>query len=274
MEALRLAESWPVGSAALAVVRRGEGTCAQTGPDQQRFRLASVSKPLMAYAVLVAVEEGALGLDDAAGPAGSTVRHLLAHASGLAFDLPKAVAAPGTRRLYSNAGFQVLGEVLASATGLTAADYLAEAVCAPLGMAATRLEGSPAAGVVSTVADLAAFAAELLTPRLLHGSTATELASVQFPGLAGVVPGFGRQDPNNWGLGVELRDAKSPHWTGLRNSAGTFGHFGASGTFLWADPAAGLACVCLTDTDFGAWAAQAWPVLSDAVLAEAGAGGG
>jgi len=269
VEALRLAESWPVGSAALAVVRRGAGTCAHAGPQQQRFRLASVSKPLVAYAVLVAVEEGALALDDDAGPPGSTVRHLLAHASGLAFDLRKAVAAPGTRRLYSNVGFEVLGEVLATATGLTAADYLAEAVCAPLGMTATRLEGSPAAGVVSTVEDLAHFAAELLTPRLLHGSTTTDLVTVQFPGLAGVVPGFGRQDPNDWGLGVELRDGKSPHWTGLRNSSATFGHFGASGTFLWADPEAGVACVCLTDTDFGPWAAQGWPVLSDAVLAEA-----
>jgi CubicO group peptidase (beta-lactamase class C family) len=92
---------------------------------------------------------------------------------------------------------------------------------------------------------------------------------VQFPGLVGVLPGFGRQEPNDWGLGFELRDAKSPHWTGSRNSPATFGHFGRSGTFLWVDPDAGLALACLTDLAFGDWASDAWPRLADDVLAEA-----
>jgi CubicO group peptidase (beta-lactamase class C family) len=94
---------------------------------------------------------------------------------------------------------------------------------------------------------------------------------VQFPGLRGVLPGFGRQEPNDWGLGFELRDDKAPHWTGSRNSPRTFGHFGASGTFLWIDPDAELACACLTDLEFGPWAANAWPRLADAVLSEASA---
>ena len=85
----------------------------------------------------------------------------------------------------------------------------------------------------------------------------------------GILPGFGRQEPNDWGLGFELRDAKSPHWTGTDNSPGTFGHFGASGTFLWVDPEADLACACLTDLEFGPWAREAWPRLADALLAEA-----
>jgi CubicO group peptidase (beta-lactamase class C family) len=83
-----------------------------------------------------------------------------------------------------------------------------------------------------------------------------------------VLPSFGRMEPNDWGLGFELRDAKSPHWTGTRNSPRTFGHFGASGTFLWVDSAAGVACGVLTDLEFGDWAKTAWPELSDAVLAE------
>jgi CubicO group peptidase (beta-lactamase class C family) len=91
---------------------------------------------------------------------------------------------------------------------------------------------------------------------------------VAFPGLTGVLPGFGRQDPNDWGLGFELRDRKSPHWTGGRSSPATYGHFGRSGTFLWVDPQARAACVCLTDREFGPWAARAWPELTDAVLAE------
>ncbi len=51
-----------------------------------------------------------------------------------------------------------------------------------------------------------------------------------------MLPGFGVQRPNDWGLGFEIRDAKSPHWTGSANSGRTYGHFGQSGTFIWVDP--------------------------------------
>jgi CubicO group peptidase (beta-lactamase class C family) len=86
-----------------------------------------------------------------------------------------------------------------------------------------------------------------------------------------VLPGFGRQDPNDWGLGVEIRDHKHPHWTGRRNSPQTYGHFGQSGSFLWVDPVRGLAACCLGERPFGLWAAEDWPVLSDAVIAAYGA---
>jgi CubicO group peptidase (beta-lactamase class C family) len=76
-------------------------------------------------------------------------------------------------------------------------------------------------------------------------------------------------ETNDWGLAFELRDHKSPHWTGTLVSPRTFGHFGASGTFIWVDPDAGVACAVLTDREFGDWAKDAWPVFSDAVLAEA-----
>ena len=85
-----------------------------------------------------------------------------------------------------------------------------------------------------------------------------------------MLPGFGRQQHNDWGLGFEIRDSKAPHWTGSRNSPRTFGHFGQSGSFLWVDPDAGLACVALADRDFGDWARQAWPKLSDDLLAAHG----
>jgi CubicO group peptidase (beta-lactamase class C family) len=93
---------------------------------------------------------------------------------------------------------------------------------------------------------------------------------VQFPGLVGILPGFGRMDPNDWGLAFELRDHKEPHWTSTRNSARTFGHYGASGTFLWVDPDAAVACAVLTDRDSRGWVAEAWPPFNDAVLAELG----
>lgn len=272
MNSLRMIENWPVPNAAAAVIR-ADGTVAGThGPTGRRFPLASVTKPLAAYAVLVALEEGAVELDEPAGPSGSTVRHLLAHTSGLAFDEDRPTAEPGTRRIYSNAGFEALGDHLAEATGIPFPQYLREALLEPLGMADTDLPGSPAKDGVSTAADLARFAAELQAPKLLHSSTLDEATTVVFPGLRGVLPGYGNQSPNDWGLGFEIRDHKSPHWTGSASSPRTYGHFGQSGTFLWVDPDAGAACAVLTDRAFGPWAIEVWPTLTDAVLAELRAG--
>ncbi|MGH3832820.1 MAG: serine hydrolase domain-containing protein [Pseudonocardiaceae bacterium] len=268
MESLRDVRRWPVTAAAVAVVDASGVVVGSHGPQEQMFPLASVTKLLSAYAVLLAVQEGALDWDQPAGPPGATVRHLLAHASGLAFDTQRVSAAPGTKRIYSNTGFVVLADAVAASCGIDFADYLAEGVFQPLGMSSTRLAGSAAAGAVSTCADLARFAAELQAPTLLAPRILAEATRVAYPGLDGVLPGLGMQRPNHWGLGFELRDHKSPHWTGSRNSPATFGHFGGSGTFLWVDPAAGAAVVALTNRDFGPWAREAWPQFSDRVLAE------
>ncbi|BBZ43511.1 serine hydrolase domain-containing protein [Mycobacterium parmense] len=268
--ALDALEDWPVPAAAAAVVGPG-GVLATHGDTRRVFDLASVTKPLVARAVHVAVEEGVVELDTAAGPPGSTVRHLLAHASGLAMHSGKVLAKPGTRRMYSNHGFAVLAESVQRESGIAFGRYLAEAVCEPLGMTTTRLDGGAAEagyGATSTVADLAAFAGDLLRPATVSAQLHAEATTVQFPGLDGVLPGYGVQRPNDWGLGLELRDAKSPHWTGARNSSRTFGHFGQSGGFIWADPAAELALVVLTDRDFGDWARERWPAVSDAVILE------
>lgn len=268
-DAVRRALDWPVEHAAVAVVT-AEGTVAATAGDVEReFPLASVTKILTAYAVLAAVEAELLSWDTPAGPEGSTVRHLAAHASGLSFDAVQLVqAAPGTRRIYSNAGFEVLGETVAAASGQPFTAYLDAAVLQPLGMAASRLDGSPGAGAVSTVADLCRLAAELQSPTLISARLLAEATEVAYPGLAGVLPGYGSQQPNDWGLGWEIRGSKDPHWTGAASSPETFGHFGRSGTFLWVDPEAGLACVALTDRDFGDWARAAWPAFTDQVLAQ------
>ena len=270
MESLQAVSSWPVDTAATAVVdARGEVLGAH-GPVDRRFPLASVTKLLTSYAVLVAVEEGAVEWDEPAGPEGSTVRHLIAHTSGLAFDSADVQAAPGTRRIYSNTGFQVLADFVEAASGIPFARYLAEAVFEPLGMASSELTGSAGAGAVSTVADLVRFAAEVQAPELVSAELVAEATTVAFPGLRGVLPGFGSQKENDWGLGFEIRAGKSPHWTGASSSPRTFGHFGQSGTFLWVDPDAGVACVALTDRNFGEWAAAAWPGFTDGVLAELG----
>ncbi|KRV46757.1 serine hydrolase [Wenjunlia vitaminophila] len=268
MESLRVIDTWPVDNAAAAVVTRNGTVRGVHGDTARPFPLASVTKPLTAYATLVAVEEGAVELDEPAGPPGSTVRHLLAHCSGLAFDDHRAMAEPGNRRLYSNAGFEVLADTVTKATQIPFAEYLRQAVFEPLDMSGSDLPGSAGAGGVSTVDDLVKFAAELQAPRLLDPSTLAAATEVAFPGLSGVLPGYGHQRPNDWGLGFEIRDGKSPHWTGATSSPRTFGHFGQSGTFLWVDPVAGAACVCLTDRNFGPWAVEVWPALTDAVLAE------
>ncbi|MFI6276727.1 serine hydrolase domain-containing protein [Streptomyces sp. NPDC050988] len=268
LESLALIEKWPVPTVAAAVVRADGTVLGSRGPVTQRFTLASVTKPLAAYAALVAYEEGAVELDEPAGPEGSTVRHLLAHTSGLAFDEHRVTAAPGLRRLYSNAGFEQLGDHIAKATEIPFGEYLKQAVLEPLGMTSTALDGSPAKDGVSTVDDLVRFAAEVQAPRLLDPRTVAEAMTVQYPGTKGVLPGYGHQNPNDWGLGFEIRDSKSPHWTGGSSSPRTFGHFGQSGTFLWIDPVAGAACVALTDRAFGPWAVEVWPAFTDAVLAE------
>jgi CubicO group peptidase (beta-lactamase class C family) len=270
MATLDVLDDWPVAGAAAAVVGPS-GVLASHGDTGRQFALASVTKLLVARAAQIAIEEGAVELDTAAGPPGSTVRHLLAHASGLAMQSADTLAWPGTRRVYSNYGFAVLAETVQQASGIEFGRYLTEAVFEPLGMTATRLNGGAQAagfGATSTVADLAAFAGDLLCPATVSPEMHAEATAVQFPGLEGVLPGYGVQRPNDWGLGFEIRDAKTPHWTGAKNSAQTFGHFGQTGTFIWADPEATLALVVLTDRDFGQWALPIWPALADAVISE------
>jgi CubicO group peptidase (beta-lactamase class C family) len=264
--ATRAVLDWPVDHVAAAVVAADGEVHATAGDLDREFRLASVTKLLSAYAVLIAVEEGAVEWDDPAGPEGCTLRHLAAHTSGLAFDSGDVQARPGTRRIYSNTGFTLLAEAVAEASGIAFPEYLHQAVLGPLGLDATELRGPAGSGAFSTAADMARFAAELQAPTLVAPATLAEATRVVFPGLNGVLPGYGSQRPNDWGLGFELRDGKTPHWTGTRNSPRTFGHFGQSGTFLWVDPAVGAACVVLTDRTFGEWAVQAWTPYNDGIV--------
>ena len=275
LAALSQTAEWDVGFVS-AAVRFDANVPVTIGDGDAIVRIASVSKPLTAYACLIAVEEGTLDLDEplltingAAVPPGLTARQLLSHAGGYAFDTPERLGPPGQRRIYSNTGFDLVGDLLAERAGISTAQYLTDAVFGPLGMTSTALRGSPAKDIWSNVGDLSRFAAELLRPSLIAPSTFDAFTSVQFPDLAGVVPGVGRFSPCPWGLGVEIRGHKSPHWTGTTNSPATFGHFGGSGTFLWVDPSATggpVAMVCLTDREFGSWSLDYWPPLSDAVL--------
>jgi CubicO group peptidase (beta-lactamase class C family) len=260
VDALRQVEGWPSAHAAVAVVYR-DGSAVTHGDADLPLRWASVTKLATAVVALVAVDEGIVSLDDPAGPPGSTLRHLLAHASGLPFEGASPVAPPGTRRIYSNRGIELAAEHVAGASEMPFPSYFED-------VWGFRLDGSPAHGVKLPLTVLLELARELQAPARIAPGTLAEAATTQFPGLGGVIPGLGRFEPNDWGLGPELRDGKEPHWTGSRTSAATFGHFGGGGGFLWVDPEAGLALAALTDLEFGDWALEAWPRLSDAVLAE------
>jgi CubicO group peptidase (beta-lactamase class C family) len=266
VKALRAIEGWGATVEA-AGVARAAGVVATSGPREAALPWASVTKLLSGLAVLVALEEGTVDLDEPAGPPGATLRHLLAHASGLPVDGGQPIAEPGRRRIYSNTGIELAARLVEQRAEMPFADYFAQAVVRPLGLVGS-LGGSPAHGYRGPLDDVLAVGCELLRPTLVAAETLAEATTVQFPGLTGVLPGLGRMEPNDWGLAFELRDSKSPHWTGTRNSERTFGHFGASGTFLWVDPDAEVACALLTDRPFGDWAKTAWPAFSDSVLAE------
>ena len=260
---LRLVDGWGATVAAAAVIDPS-GAVHLHGDTDAVVHVASITKLCTALAVLVAVEDRSVDLDDPLGPEGSTVRHLLCHASGLDFD-GEVVAEPGTRRVYSNTGFDLLGDHVAASAGLTFEEYLREGVLGPLGMDSSVLDGGGGQGLHSCVEDLVRVASELVTPTLVHPSTLATMTSVQFPDLVGVVPGWGQHTPCPWGLGPEIRGDKVPHWTGSLCSPATYGHFGGSGSLLWIDPASRLTCIAVTDRPFDAWAVVAWPPFSDAV---------
>jgi CubicO group peptidase (beta-lactamase class C family) len=262
-------DGWEVPSAAVAVAR-AQGPVASRGETSHPLPIASLSKPLTAATVLLDVAAGRLDLDEPVGPTaddGATLRHLLAHAAGLGFEEGDRTMEPGRRRIYSNWGYEVAAAHAAERAGMTFTELLQERLTGPLGMTSTTLAGSPAHAMTSTVDDLVRFARELLAPVVLDRDTHARLTAPTFPELDGVLPGFGRQRPNGWTLGLEVRGTKDPHWSGARLSPDTVGHFGRSGSLIWADPVHGVALATLSGRDFGDWARTAWTELNDAVIA-------
>ena len=268
MSALALLDDFGVEAAAIVLgpegVRGSRGDLALARPWR------SVTKTVTGYASAIALQEGRAHLDDAAGPPGATLRHLLAHASGYFYESDATLQAPGLRRHYSNYGIDEAARHVERATGRDFDGWVREAVLDPLGMNDVDWTGSPSVGAVGPLADLALLAAELLRPTLLEPAWHREVTTAQLPELVGIMPGFGKQTPNPFGLGIEVRGAKSPHWTAAANSEATVGHFGMRGTAFWVDPVADLALVVGTSHDFCAAHREVMPRLGDAVLAEFG----
>jgi CubicO group peptidase (beta-lactamase class C family) len=244
-------------SAELVVGPDGMIGCTVVGSSAP-FGWASVTKPVTAYAVLVAVEEGTVGLHDPiVGFEGVTLAHLLSHAGGIAPERPHQEFPAETKRLYSNASIRLAADHVQRHAGMAFSEYVRQGVLEPLGM---RLSwGDPAAGAVGSIQDLASFAGELLRPTLVNATTLDAARRPWFSSLAGVVPGFGRFDPCPWGLGFEIRGDKQHHWTGPRNHPETYGHFGQSGSLLAVDPSTQRAACSLSPVPFGPWALHAWP---------------
>jgi CubicO group peptidase (beta-lactamase class C family) len=265
MSALDQLAAWPVANCAAALVV-GDRVVDTWGHTDQLFPLASVTKLLTSMAALVAHEEGTLDLDAETWEQ-ATVADLLAHSAGVAADEPTRISGLHRRRTYSTAAYDLVADAISARARMPFDDYLFEAVFTPLGVTRRPLVGSAGAGGVASVDDLTAIMRAWRSPILIDKTTLDRARRPHLAELAGVLPGFGRQEPNLWGLGPEIRGNKTPHWTGLRNSPTTFGHFGQAGTMAWVDPVADATLIALSDEPFGAWAAAAWPALADAVLA-------
>ena len=115
-------------NAAAAVVAADGAVLGTVGDVDRPFRLASLSKMMTAWAVLVAVEDASIALDAPVGQPGCTLRHLLAHAGGYPFEGAEPVSPPERRRIYSNTGIELAAGATEAAGGITFGDYLAEAV--------------------------------------------------------------------------------------------------------------------------------------------------
>ena len=94
------------------------------------------------------------------------------------------------------------------------------------------------------------------------------MVAVQFPGLDGVLPEFGRFSPLDWGLGVELKGTEGGSLVGLAHVATDVRALRRQRHVPVGRPVQGLACAALTTRRFGDWAKVAWPLLSDAVVRE------
>jgi len=138
MHSLEHIDAFGAGHVGAMVIDAGGAIVGVHGDEDFRFPLASVTKLLTAMAIFVAIGERVVALDDLVGPPRATVRHLLSHASGLGMYEPNvALAQPGAKRIYSNAGYELLGSHLVMQSKMSFEEYLRLGVLQQLGMTAT-----------------------------------------------------------------------------------------------------------------------------------------
>jgi uncharacterized protein YbbC (DUF1343 family) len=262
------------------------------------YDLASVTKVLATTtALLILRDQGELELDQPAGDyvplpglERFTLRNLLTHTSGLPwgdamyrevcekdellqhYSELALISKPGSRWIYSDAGFVILGAVVERVAGTSLDKFCAEHIFDPLGMQSTVFNPPDAwksrcaatekcawrkrvmlgevhdenawaiggvagnAGLFSTASDMALFCRALLSGKVLAPSTLSEMTRI------GQVPSYPWQ-----GLGWQI-DPWPSGGGGYLPSRGAFGHTGWTGTSVWMDPASGLFAILLANT--------------------------
>lgn len=154
-----------VTALAIAVDAGGDGYQEAWGvPVEATFRVASITKPIVAATAMRLVEQGKLSLDEPLEGlrlpwAGITLRHLLSHQAGLAGDWPKSLSkygegddalrrlaadeavgapvGPGRHFSYSNPGYWLTGALIERAAEMPFEDAVHELMLGPLGMERT-----------------------------------------------------------------------------------------------------------------------------------------
>lgn len=281
-----------------AVGLRQQSPAPEAATTDTLYDLASLTKVISTTtAVMLLREEGKLDLDQKVseylplpGLDRFTLRHCITHTTGLppfkvwyreiagAENMVRRIAElgldapPGTRRVYSDLGFILLGQCAAQAAREPLDAFVKRRVFAPLKMerttfrpdAALRAECAPTeqcpwrgrmvrgevhdenafamggvsghAGLFSTAGDLAIFCRALLGGRIVKPATLDEMLR------PGQVPGYAWQ-----GLGWWL-DPWMSGANGYLPSRTAFGHTGWTGTALWIDRETEIFTILLSNT--------------------------
>jgi uncharacterized protein YbbC (DUF1343 family)/CubicO group peptidase (beta-lactamase class C family) len=275
------------------------------------FDIASLTKVVATTpALLQLVEKGKLNLDDRVvkhwpkfkghGKERITIRQLLTHYSGLRASLPvkpewsgyetalkkiageKPLYPPGSRFLYSDLNFIILGEIIRRVSRQPLDVYCRYHLFQPLGMkdtfflplpslydrlAATK-EGSPGeihdpiayrmggvaghSGVFSTAGDLALFAQALLDGGSSRFGQVLARRTVEKMVLPHSPPGQIPLRGLGWAIHSPSISEPGSNWSEWL-PAGSFGHKGYTGTLIWIDPVSQAYLIVLTNRVYPGW---------------------
>ncbi|HEY1480878.1 MAG TPA: serine hydrolase domain-containing protein [Gaiellales bacterium] len=215
---------------------------------------------------------------------------------------------PGTYRRYSNAGYALAARLVEQAAGMPFREYLHGAVIEPLGLDASlglepgdasrtaivrepgiwedrepffnspsfRAAALAESGGYASARGYGGFLTCLLAGgrarggALLARETVADMLSTQFGALPGTVAGVASWDACTWGLGLDVRGTREPHWTGSALAASANTHFGSSGTLAWIDRERGIGLVALANRgSYSGWWSRpgGWADLTAAVVA-------
>jgi serine-type D-Ala-D-Ala carboxypeptidase len=272
------------------------------------FDMASLTKPIVtATALMLLLEEGKLGVKDRLAehlPAFRrketeeiTLEHLLLHTSGFIADNPVAdfrdgrakawerlhslhpLTPPGTKFVYSDVGYMLLGEVVEKISGKSLDEFAQTRIFTPLGMKDSgyrpqgelksraapteqrdgnwlqgevhdpraNLLGGVAghAGLFSAADDLAIYARMLLNHGKHDGRAFLRQATVELMTAPREVPG--KIEPRLRTYGWDMLTSYSANRGEVFPKGVSFGHTGFTGTSMWLDPQSRTAVIFLSN---------------------------